>query len=311
MAIHDMDLANQAGAAFRTDLNAALLALVTNSLNATAPTTTFPLQLWGDTTNNLLKQRNIANTAWTTVGALDVAYWGLLKLDQASTMTAVLSLSAATLRTAKGAAVASGATTNIWQADGNLLHVTGTATITSLGTAGQAGEWRVLVCDAACTFTHGANLVMPGALDVTVAAGDVLMVVADTTTQHRVLSITTLGGIIKAATAFYLGSYNLTAAEYALTDAGTIAWNLQSGLFARVTLGGNRTLGDPTNKRTGTWLLRVVQDGTGNRTLAYHANYKFPGGTDPVLSTAAGAVDLLSFYCDGSFMYGGIGKAYA
>jgi hypothetical protein len=38
-----------------------------------------------------------------------------------------------------------------------------------------------------------------------------------------------------------------------------------------------------------------VQDGTGSRTLAFHADWLFAGGSDPVVSTTAGAKDLL-FY---------------
>lgn len=100
--------------------------------------------------------------------------------------------------------------------------------------------------------------------------------------------------------------------EATLTDAATISWNLQTQQCATVTLGGNRTLDTPSNMRAGyTYMLRVVQDGTGSRTLAYHADYLFPGGADPVLSTAAGAIDILSFYSNGSKMYGTILKAFA
>lgn len=43
--------------------------------------------------------------------------------------------------------------------------------------------------------------------------------------------------------------------------------------------------------------IRIIQDGTGNRTLAYGSKYKFPGGA-PVLSTAASAKDFLSCQYD-------------
>ena len=70
MSQHDYDLANQAGAAFRTDLNNALLAIVGQNSGATAPATTFAYMLWADTTTGLLKQRNAANSAWITIGLL-------------------------------------------------------------------------------------------------------------------------------------------------------------------------------------------------------------------------------------------------
>lgn len=87
------------------------------------------------------------------------------------------------------------------------------------------------------------------------------------------------------------------AADYvALTDAATVAVDMSAGFNFSLTIGGNRTLGAPTNTKNGqTGAIVITQDGTGNRTLAYHANWKFAGGTDPTLSTAAGTVDVL-FY---------------
>lgn len=81
-----------------------------------------------------------------------------------------------------------------------------------------------------------------------------------------------------------------------LTDAATISWNLARGPIAAITLGGNRTLGQPTNIKDGAvYILFVIQDGTGGRTLAFHADYLFPGGVDPTVSTAIGAIDVLTF----------------
>lgn len=86
------------------------------------------------------------------------------------------------------------------------------------------------------------------------------------------------------------------AAEVTLTDAATIVVNMAIFLNATVTLGGNRTLGQPSSTKVGqSGVIRIVQDATGSRTLAYHADWEFAGGTPPVLSTAANAQDLL-FY---------------
>jgi hypothetical protein len=80
MAQEDYVIANQAGAAFRTDLNNHLLAIVSNNSGATAPATTFAYQWWADTTTGLLKIRNAANSAWVTVGTLASANFGLAAL---------------------------------------------------------------------------------------------------------------------------------------------------------------------------------------------------------------------------------------
>jgi hypothetical protein len=84
-----------------------------------------------------------------------------------------------------------------------------------------------------------------------------------------------------------------------LTDAATIATDLSLGNQFQVTLGGNRTLGAPTNVVAGqSGVIRVVQDGTGSRTLAFNSVFKFPGGTAPTLTTTANAVDLLAYHCE-------------
>lgn len=87
-------------------------------------------------------------------------------------------------------------------------------------------------------------------------------------------------------------------AQSTLTDATNISVNAALSNAFTVTLGGNRTLDNPTNTISGfTYVFRIVQDATGSRTLAYGTNYKFPGGTAPVLSNAPNAVDILTCYC--------------
>jgi len=86
------------------------------------------------------------------------------------------------------------------------------------------------------------------------------------------------------------------ADEVTLTDAATISVDGSTFINAVVTLGGNRTLGtmqNPVKNRTGR--IRVVQDNAGSRTLAYHGDYEFAGGSAPVLSTAANAQDILYY----------------
>jgi hypothetical protein len=80
-----------------------------------------------------------------------------------------------------------------------------------------------------------------------------------------------------------------------LTDAASIAVDASLSNNFKVTLGGNRTLANPTNLTPGMVLnFEVVQDATGSRTLAYGSAYKWPGGSAPTLSPGANAVDLIS-----------------
>ena len=64
---HDMDIANQSGAASRADINNALLALASNNSGSAAPSPSFAYQPWADIPNDTLKIRNAANTAWISV----------------------------------------------------------------------------------------------------------------------------------------------------------------------------------------------------------------------------------------------------
>jgi hypothetical protein len=80
MAQHDYILANQSGAAFRSDLNNGLAAIVSQNSGAAQPSTTYAYQWWADTTTGLLKIRNAANNAWITLFQLD-GEWTTLALE--------------------------------------------------------------------------------------------------------------------------------------------------------------------------------------------------------------------------------------
>jgi hypothetical protein len=67
MSQNDFNLANQGFPSMRSDMNSALQALASNSSGATAPSTTYAYQFWYDTTTNILKVRNAANSAWINI----------------------------------------------------------------------------------------------------------------------------------------------------------------------------------------------------------------------------------------------------
>ena len=82
----------------------------------------------------------------------------------------------------------------------------------------------------------------------------------------------------------------------ALTDGATITPDLADSNNFSVTLGGNRTLANPSNIVAGqSGSFFITQDGTGSRTLAYGSYYDFAGGTAPTLSTTAAAVDRIDY----------------
>lgn len=92
MSQHDFVLDNQTGAAFRADLNNALLAIASNNSGSSAPSTTYAFQFWVDTSNDLLKMRNAANSAWVTVGTPSAVNFGLLSLAGGTLTGALLGI---------------------------------------------------------------------------------------------------------------------------------------------------------------------------------------------------------------------------
>lgn len=89
---------------------------------------------------------------------------------------------------------------------------------------------------------------------------------------------------------------------FGLTDAATIATDASLGNEFTVTLGGNRTMGAPTNPTDGQIITyRLKQDGTGTRTLTWNAVYRFNAAfATPVLQTAGGSIDYVSFIYNGT-----------
>ena len=124
---------------------------------------------------------------------------------------------------------------------------------------------------------------------------------------RTLLSLTGIATMEETTTAQFLANtadrvlttdqVNAAGALYALTDAATVAIDGALGLNFSLAIAGNRTLGAMTNPIVGrSGYIYVTQDGAGSRTLAYHANYKWPGGVAGVLSTAPGTIDRIGYF---------------
>jgi hypothetical protein len=92
--------------------------------------------------------------------------------------------------------------------------------------------------------------------------------------------------------------------QQTLTDAATISWDTSLGQIATVTLGASRTMGAPTNLRVGTYILHVIQGGTGSYTITWNGVFKWTAAVAPTLSTVVGRRDVFSFISDGTNLYG-------
>ena len=157
-------------------------------------------------------------------------------------------------------------TPSIGAATGTSVTVTGTVSAASMNVSGLTASY-VVATDASKNLTS---------LQYSTTAGSSTLVQRDSS-----------AGIV--ARRFY-------AALQALTDAATIAVDMSYANFS-LTLGGNRTLGAPTNLTAGqSGVITIRQDATGSRTLAYAWPYVFPGGAPPTLSTAKFTTDQLNYF---------------
>lgn len=80
--------------------------------------------------------------------------------------------------------------------------------------------------------------------------------------------------------------------------SGAVSIDLNNGIIQKLTLNGNATSFTVTNwpsNRLGYITVKFIQDGTGGRTLALGSQYR-TAGSDPTLSIAASAEDILYFW---------------
>lgn len=88
-----------------------------------------------------------------------------------------------------------------------------------------------------------------------------------------------------------------------LTFDATQDWDLSANQVTTLTLTANTTFDAPTSMKDGAfYAIQIKQNATGGYTVAWNAVFKFPGGTAPVITSAANAVDDLLFRSDGTNM---------
>lgn len=97
------------------------------------------------------------------------------------------------------------------------------------------------------------------------------------------------------------------------SDGATVTFALASGTKQKVTLGGNRTLALSGVTAGHVFILKLIQDATGSRTVTWFAGISWPDDTAPTLTTTAGAADIFGFIQTGTNTYNGfiLGQNYA
>ncbi|ACT65634.1 predicted protein [Cyanophage PSS2] len=196
-----------------------------------------------------------------------------------------------------GAALDTGSGVNIYGGGSVYIRQTGTGTSDKLLILQNNNSAEV----ASLNGGGGATF----ATDVTVTSGH-FMASSDSSSAKTFISGSSgsENAVIRASgKAEFTGvtvSGQAVGAVVALTDAATVAVDLSlSNNFSLTTtagVGDTRTLGTPTSALPGqSGVIWIHQDATGSRQLAYAAEWKFAGGTAPVLSTDADAVDCLAY----------------
>ena len=90
--VSDYDIANASGAQVRADINLVLDAVKTLNSGSSDPTGAVAFMLYGDTSDNILKIRNSANSSFTEIGNINQANLGLMPIDGTTAMTGSLKL---------------------------------------------------------------------------------------------------------------------------------------------------------------------------------------------------------------------------
>ena len=174
--------------------------------------------------------------------------------------------------------------------------VTGTLPANNGGTgvANNVASTLTISGNFASTFVvAGANsYTLPNATDTLVNLGSTQTLTAKT------LSNPTITAYLETAPAIVNSSTSQTI-------------SLANGTVLSYTLTGNCTFTMPATTNGTSFIVRLIQDGTGSRTATF-TGVKWPGGTVPTITTTATTgVDILSFVCIASVWYGTFAQAFA
>lgn len=187
------------------------------------------------------------------------------------------------------ASVASASTTDVLGASSLFVSITGTTTITSLGTGTY--RWKYVRFAGSLILTHNpTSLIIPGGANITTAAGDTMIIASDGSSNVWVVSYQRADGtaVVVAPASTWTGGSN---AEVTVASASTC--DILGAASALVAISGTTTI---TSLGTGTNRVRFVRF-TGILTLTHNAtSLILPTGAN--ITTAAG--DTMIVESDGS-----------
>lgn len=299
MSQHDYELSDQAGAAFRSDLNLALLAIRNNNSGSSFSVTPAPYQFWAYTTGDgTLRIRNAADNAWIdlhnlTTGACPA---NALLAGSSTQDFAVQKLTASKgINEARGSIAMHATTMDLW-AQPNIIDATsgGVVTITAIVNAPQAGARRVLYPTTSSVLTNGATFAIDGGENVTAAAGDSWEFEAITTSTYKVHVTKNVASVGLSDDQTWTGAQRGT-----ITTDNDLSFDLNASnnFFCTPTAGGALTFANHVSGQSG--FVKLVN--SSNYAITAAGTTKCDSSFLSIISTTG--TYLISYLDDGTNTY--------
>ncbi len=293
---------------YRTIDNVSGINDITSNEWATGPTPTFvnssSFTVSGDQTATLNKGRRLkfAVTAGTVYGSVALAAFatgsttvntvhasGSLDAGLTALSYSLIGVEPSSIndyyihKKAPAVPSAGNGTTNIWGTDGDFIHVTGTNAINSFSTAPYAGAERTVIFDGALSLNNNANLLVPGAVNVTTAANDRIKVRADATSTAIVVQYTKASGMsVSSASGLTFISSSQAASSASLDFANLTGFGSYLAVLKNIT---------PSSNTANLWMRMSTSNGASfDTTAAYEfiaVNQPIGGVLGTLSSTAA------------------------
>src|SRR3990167_1218017 len=128
----------------------------------------------------------------------------------------------------------------------------------------------------------GSAAIATSKINATFPSGTIVGTTDTQTLYTKTLTKPTINGSVQGVTAD--------------TDGSTITFDMTSANVHTVTLAGNRILA-VSNVTAGQWfVIRLLQDGTGSRTVTWFSTITWAGAAAPTLTTTASRADLFAFF---------------
>ncbi len=284
-------LAGNAGMTF-TKATGNLAATLFNNITLTTPASTATLTLGSGKTIAISASLTLAGTDSTTMtfpsGSDTVVTLGASQTLTSKTLTSptlttpVLGVATATsINKVAITAPASSATLTI--ADGKTLTTNNTLTL-----AGTDGKTLTISNSLALAGTDSTTMTFPST-SATIARTDA----ANTFTGIQTISTFTAPS--NASVNVTAGSYN-TIQTYTPAGAATATLDLSKGNVHHITMpAGNITIALSNTSAGQCFIIRILQDSGGSRTVTWFTTIRWAGGGAPTLTTTASKADTFGF----------------